>query len=489
MGSWPRRGLALLGLTLLLNACSFFDGPEAATPVLEAQLPPEPTPTPGPPQPGDAIDLRWTQVTPQAHETEAARPFQDAVAEFDTEGEDLWRLYTVHGDSASRLELETRRFLTLLHWTADNTSLIAEYYTRYEGRPQDFIAGAQRRTPGAPGPAWDVRLPGPALWPGLNGDLFGLANASVGGQAFLQADGSLWALESDLENIEAAGWSPDGGSLLLAQYDPARDEPGRARYYVTQPFAAQGFFVGVGSRPAWAPDSRRLAFATQTGVSLFDVASRRIETIPSPVTAFLGFLHWSDDGRYLVARDGLVDVAARRFVVVPTNRDIIDAALSSDGRWLAVTLEFNQGSSTTCDGPGLRNRTYLIDVATGAERALFDCDRFLARLRWVDNERFLAYTHTCWACEGKSQLFLVSIAGEPSTTALNADFGYWVRFDVSPDGSQILLSGDEVRVYTPQGRLIRRIPVEPGYTVTDVRWAPDGSGFAFLVGPKDVVFV
>ena len=150
-----------------------------------------------------------------------------------------------------------------------------------------------------------------------------------------------------------------------------------------------------------------------------------------------------------------------------------------------MTTEVIQAQGLACGAGRLANQTLLIDTATGAERLLFDCDRFWANVEWVDSQRFLAYTHTCWGCEGKSRLFLVSIDG--AAQQLTDEFRAFLRYDISPDGSKILVSGDEVRVYTTTGVLLRSIPVDDGYTVTGVEWAPDGLSFAYIVGPTDFV--
>jgi hypothetical protein len=496
-----RRGLPLLGLVLLLSACSLFDG-SGATPTAQSpenrEPPPlgTPAPTPLPPQPGDTISISWKQVQPQAHENELDRPFQDLVKTNAASGSDLWRLYTVTGDSAPRLELETRRWLVMASWVDNGAALLLSYATRYQpGQdtqggprrdPDPWGRGAVKLTPGAPAPQWDLRLQGsPSATPGSD---FAIVPGGDTGDTvlLLRSDGTLWAAAGAGFNSAAAP-SPDGRRLVLTGRDQYEPDGDKERNFIAAPLGAEAVLAGYGDFRVWSPDSSRLALVRSDGVSLFtpateDSATIGINTHESPNWPIV----WSPDGRYLAVRDGLIDADAGRVVSQPTGRELIDAAFSPDGRWLALTLEFNQGTRTTCDGPGLRNQTLLIAAATGTGRAIFDCNRFFSRIEWLGNERLLAFTNSCWACEGKSQLFLVSVA-DASAQPLNRELGFWINYDVSPDGSKVLVTGDQLRLYTASGTLLRSIPVEDGYAVTAVQWSPDGTSFTYIVGPKDFV--
>jgi hypothetical protein len=494
-----RRGLPLLCLVLLLSACSLLDGTDA-TPTPQPpdnRAPPPlgtPAPTPLPPQPGGTISITWKQVSPQIHENELNRPFEDLVKTNAAPGaNDLWRLYTVTGDAAPRLELETRRWLFDAPWVDNGEALLLSYATRYQPGertqggprrdPDSWGRGALKLTPGAPAPQWDLRLPGsPSATPGSDFAIVPDGDAVL----LLRSDGTLWA-GTGAGFSSAAAPSPDGRRLVLTGRDQFEPDGDRERNFIAASLGNEAVFAGYGDFRVWSPDSSRLALVRSNEVSLFtpatgDSRTFAINTHESPNWPTV----WSPDGRYLAVRDGLIDVDAGRVVSQPTGRELIDAAFSPDGRWLALTLEFNQGTRTTCDGPGLRNQTLLIDVAAGTERALFDCNRFWAGIEWVDSERFLAYTHSCWSCEGKSQLFLVAIA-DASAQPLNRELGFWIDYDVSPDGSRVLVTGDQLRLCTASGTLLRSIPVEDGYAVTAVEWSPDGQSFAYIVGPKDFV--
>jgi len=496
----PRFRLILALCSLVLSGCSVFDGsspdsPPTSVPVLNEPPPVgSPQPTPLPPQPGDRIPVSWKQVSPENQQGELDRPFQDLVKTNAAAGSDLWRVYTVTADGAPRLERETRRWVFSVSWLDGSNALLLGYSTRYtprvnpqggpRGASDSWGRGAEKLIPGKPGAAWDVQLPGTLSTVAPRGDFASLAAAD--GALFLRTDGTLW--EARLSGIDLDGggaWSPDGRYLLFSQRLGPPNYPELPLQYIATPLGDQAVLVGSAFTPAWSADSSRLAFATEDRVSIFHVATAQTDSITLTSPLLGGFLSWSQDGRYIVARDGLIDAPAQRVIVQPSGREIIDASVSPDGRWLLMTTEVIQAQGLACGAGRLANQTLLIDTATGAERLLFDCDRFWANVEWVDSQRFLAYTHTCWGCEGKSRLFLVSIDG--AAQQLTDEFRAFLRYDISPDGSKILVSGDEVRVYSTTGVLLRSIPVDDGYTVTGVEWAPDGLSFAYIVGPTDFV--
>ncbi len=483
------RFLVTLTLTpLLLTGCSLFDGSSQPQPEPTSAIAPPLTPTslPPTPGPGDSISLSWTQKPVQPHQTEADRPFQELVKTNASAGSDLWRVYTVTGDAAPRLERESRRWIRNAAWLDNGAALLLSYTTNYG--PQDFASGAEKLIPGAGRPVWDLRLPSIAHAVSPSGEF---ALIERGNALLLRSDGTLWEAQTDLP-LQNGAWSPDGRRLILISEPRTGPGANLQHNFIVEPLGHTATLAGHGYYPLWSPGSSSVVLMTNssgdTDVSVFDVTSRRTETFPIKGFALSNYpFSWSPDGRYFTWRDGLLDFETGTVVRQPSGQEIIDAAVSPDGRSLLLTLEVSQDVGPNCGQGKVLNRTLLVDIVSGAQRTLFDCNRLWTYVEWVDSQRFLAYTHTCWSCEGRSRLFLLDVDG--SEKQLTDEFRAFIRYDVSPDGSKILVSGDELRLYTNTGVLLRSIPVEPGFSVIDVNWSPDGNSFVYIVGPQDLVVI
>ena len=94
----------------------------------------------------------------------------------------------------------------------------------------------------------------------------------------------------------------------------------------------------------------------------------------------------------------------------------------------------------------------------------------------------------CWGCESSSSR--VSIIDVPSgqIQPLTAGLEASATYQVSPDGHKLLVTGSKLRVYTIDGVLEREITPPDGLPVIAAAWSPDGSSFAYIVGPR-LVFV
>ena len=84
--------------------------------------------------------------------------------------------------------------------------------------------------------------------------------------------------------------------------------------------------------------------------------------------------------------------------------------------------------------------------------------------------------------------FLISLT-DGSALQLTEELATYGGYRLSPDGSRILVTGPHPRIYSRDGTLLRSIEVEEGYALTYAAWKPDGSGFAFIVGPKDFYLI
>jgi hypothetical protein len=435
--------------------------------------------------------MTWIQVTLPDPGEEPARPFQERVAELGGPGEDLWRVFVATDEGEPQLVYETRRWVTGADWADGGESIIISDWTAIADNPGGelltLLPNAQKLIPGEPAPAWEVRLPG--AWYGWQtlGDFAIVTQRSGDAPLLLTSDGTAWMPRVRGQQVELSGASPDGQYVVLSSSSNQGPEP--AKHFVAEPLGDSAILAGVAMEASFSPIATHVALFDFHSVSTFDIEKGLTRQLALPVDVNLGAAKsWSNDGRYLIVNDGVADVETLTWLLEPSDRQVIDAGLSSDASRLALTLEVYQ-EDPPCSEGGLLNQTILVGVASGAEETLFDCDRFFSRVEWFGNERFITYTHTCWACEGASLPVLVSIEGAVAEP-LASDFSIWGSHDVAQDGpGRILVTGPELRFYAEDGTLSRSIAVEPGYEVTRVAWKPDASSFVFVVGPRGFLLI
>jgi hypothetical protein len=441
--------------------------------------------------------MTWIQLTLPSPGEEPERPFQDKVADLDGPGEDLWRVYVAADEGEPQLVYQTRRWVTGADWADGGEALIISDWTAIEEEPGGelltLLPNAQKLVPGEPAAAWEVRMPGGWYgWQSLGG--FAIVTQRSGdAPVLLMSDGTAWMPRLQGQQVELSGASPDGRFIYfksIGEYNSLTLQSSNANLnFVAEPLGDSAILAGTGAEAVFSPQATYLALFDLDKVSTFEIETGQMRELALPAPVSLGVPNsWSNDGQHLIVNDGVAEVETLSWLREPTNRQLIGASLSPNGETLALTLDPLQ-DERPCDEPALLNKTILVDVASGAEETLFDCDRFFSRIEWFGNERFITYTHTCWACEGASLPFLVSIEGAVAEP-LSSDFSIWASHHVARDGpGRILVTGPELRFYAEDGTLFRSIAVEPGYEVTRVTWKPDASGFVFVVGPKGFLII
>jgi WD40 repeat protein len=126
----------------------------------------------------------------------------------------------------------------------------------------------------------------------------------------------------------------------------------------------------------------------------------------------------------------------------------------------------------------------LRSLVGGEDLVLVDCDHgFFANPHWLTGERLLLSGPSCWGCETDAVRFSIADLRTGRIQDLNPAPERGAAFAVSPDGSRLLISGDRLRLYSRDGALLRTIEAPPGFSVLGVAWSPDGSRFAYVVGP------
>jgi dipeptidyl aminopeptidase/acylaminoacyl peptidase len=169
---------------------------------------------------------------------------------------------------------------------------------------------------------------------------------------------------------------------------------------------------------------------------------------------------------------------------------IDEAALSPDGRWLAVIVPSAVANSaqllladlSQTDGPGR-----VTALTSDQESAMID------QLQWFPDSSALLVTTN--AGREFTALARYDLATQGWATLIGDD-GHDVTGWLSPDGSMILADrnddgASQVTLHDASGALIRDVPLPAGGCVTDVplppaRWAPDGSSLVLSIASAEL---
>lgn len=178
-----------------------------------------------------------------------------------------------------------------------------------------------------------------------------------------------------------------------------------------------------------------------------------------------------------------MDAKGGRVLHIPAGRAVLRSAISADGRWQALIIL--KTGEPPCNGALRASEIRLREVSAGVESTLLACaDPFFTKVEWLPSGKLLGLGPNCWACEAQSyQLALVEPAtGEVQLLTDGLEVG--AASHLSPDGKRLLVTGSKLRVYTIDGVLEREIVPPGGLPVIAAAWSPDGSSFAYIVGPR-----
>lgn len=253
--------------------------------------------------------------------------------------------------------------------------------------------------------------------------------------------------------------SPDGRRVLF--WDFVAQGPRVSRLFVARADGSgrrqlaqiTSFFAG---EAAWAPDSRRIAYAGDKGVYVVDVVSSRRRLVYSTGGAdFYDRLRWSPDGGELAIlhQRSLVVVrgAARTFIARPVD----DVAWSPKGDRLAYLAKGL--FLVRPDGKGRRR------LVTSAQRFPYD-------LEWSPTGRWLAYAES-------NGVRIVTVATRATRNLQDARC--CVGWAWSPGGRLLAYDVAESGVTVVDAANGRTTRLSPDHAVA-LEWAPDGRSLAYL---------
>ncbi len=298
----------------------------------------------------------------------------------------------------------------------------------------------------------------------------------------------------------SADWSPDGAYVVISVIE---EEPGGGR--VPVPVFAVPTAGGTARKitdasvflAAWSPgDTHSLAYVSEDGALwLFDADSG----VNRRLTADGSFVHgatpsFHDDGRIQIGNQ-LIDPETGDATVYHLNVSPDDAftlTISPDGAYAVAADTFGQntvGDIPACEAnpsaSSPQNHVFLYDLAADATTLLKDCDgRNFIFFSWLNDNRHLTMTGAeCFACESPNRSIVLKDIETGAEVPLTDGYEFDANALVSPDGQKVLVTGDSLRIYDANGRLLRQIDPPDGFSVTGAAWAPDSDGFTYVIGP------
>ena len=310
----------------------------------------------------------------------------------------------------------------------------------------------------------------------------------------------LTGLPGRVSPATSSTWSPDG-RFFLAYSDSgpaivAPDGPRAGDFYAVPVTDGPARLVttAVSIRGAWSPNRPyRLAYVDdQRALWLFDTAtgqSRQLMPGDWPAEARTDPAWVGPD--LIQLNERVVDIRSGAVTAYPQPAYTDLPAVSPDGRYLAAVERTNDYSSPPglCPWSGItENRVYLYDHSTGATTLLKDCDgRALIWPQWLGDSRHavLAFAE-CYQCGPEKTGFVLMDVATGQETPLTNGLEAQAWAIPSPDGRKLLVTGERLRVYDSEGRLLQDMQPPEGFKVVGAAWAPDSRRYAYVVAPTSV---
>ncbi len=481
-------------------------------------------------------DVRWTpvQLRPLFDGVEMAEPFADDYRSETLPRNPRWALYLVEGAGDPRQLYSSPRLLQSVTWP-DNQHLSVSFRTKrlihhpfLDGDVTLFVGGSlemERNPPGAhlretveSAPSKAFTISGGSLAPGdLNASRIFSVTPDPGGDLYLitkpnfpppMPGPGILTITSDVYISDAAGtarhlegisrfssvnWLAGGRYLVgLTSGGPGAQSVAFIPTTDGQAIVIDGIIGAAVERTGVNGEDNgyRVAFTRGDSLKLFDARSGTIKDLGKPpiVTYAMAWEQGTDSVLFgNVALDVVTGAVTQED---PESRGKAEeerflSAVSPDGR---RTARFESpgmtGDRSLC--LGLPYRFLIIDNVTGARDPLIECESGTAgQARWVGNDRLVLSIFGCWACDGGSTRILLVDVKTREVRSLTQGLEAQAFAVPSPDASRVLVAGSRLRLYSAEGVLLHDYgPPPAGFEFRDIRWSPDGSAFAFLLGPR-----
>jgi DNA-binding CsgD family transcriptional regulator len=439
-------------------------------------------------QPLPSIEIEWAEVDLPPLGEEPARPFFTAV---EPDGQDLWRVYVARGSQAPVQLEQSRRYPQDLFWSSADLVTLS-YLASRDGAAAlpngPLVTGLSQYSLAAGKEIWQKGYqPGSYVMKASpDGSEVAIVDRTNGRLYIQQLGGSAQELRGAPGSDPVfLGWSADGSAFALqvTTVRGHRDTRPQFAWYLAVPGHSKAFVLG--GVPSWSPEGSKLAIGQGQDLLIVDAkagtAKRMAVGLPLQSPSGPSPLNWS--GAYITRGDALIDTESGRVLYQTSGRAVLGSTVSADGRWQAFTVDRTRDPA--CGEALAAAEMRLRDISTGAESTALDCrNPWLPSVKWLKNGKLIANGANCQSCGPQSyRVGLVETStGElqPLTDGLEVA----ARYQVSPDGQRILVTGNRLRVYSIDGVLEREIVPPDGLPVLAAAWSPDGSSFAYIVGPR-----
>lgn len=444
---------------------------------------------PGKPLP--TVPVQWVQEDiPADAAPEATRPFQNDL------DDDVWRVYETLSDGSTQLLFETHRYVLGI-MEAPSGQLAIPFMSRYESSGA-MVMGLMLYQNGDLETAWlqpegatDVQLSSNAEHVLFHyGSPVALYSQTIGGSAY-----RLTGVNPLTTGLTA--WSTTDDAFVMHGHAEGTSS-GLDYLYMLQPEDATAItldvYEGAANRhidtPVWSPDGRRAAIQQFTDVVIIELesASYHRVTFPDNVTS-PGGLSWSDDGRYLVYRAGVIDTETLNVLKPPEDAVEMRSMLSPDkSRLVATTRPLPEDAVPHCVAASPSqmqpNRTVLYNLDSGDETEVLGCqDGFHSPSVWLGSTHLALMRLACtgdpcfehvefsWTILDVASSSFTDLPG-PETTR---------RMSITPNET-LLIFGDALHEYAADGTRLRVLPSPDGRTIEWADMTSNGHGLLLITG-------
>ncbi|OAI46947.1 hypothetical protein AYO44_01860 [Planctomycetaceae bacterium SCGC AG-212-F19] len=226
---------------------------------------------------------------------------------------------------------------------------------------------------------------------------------------------------------------------------------------------------------AFAPDSKSVIASDRKGIIFFDVATGK-ETKRFDGYKDCMYVAFSPDGK-LLASGGLDDAAKEEYSLrlwdIAAGKELRRCALPKNEppTGFAFTPESDKIAALVAEA-----NTFVFDVATG--KVVHEIKHY-----WPTRIALAPDGKTVVTVKGPAVRLWDAGTGKERALEFDAHQGSVSSVAVSPDGKLIATGGEDIRLWEPTGKLVRRLAAQG----TSIAFAPEGKTLASVGGNQKTV--